>query len=175
MPVVIKPTDRGSSVGISIIKDFHSIGEAINNSLKYSDSIMVQRYISGREVTCGVIEINKVPIPLLPTEIIPKRGTFFDYASKYEIGGSSEITPPDLPAKTIKSIQMTALRAHKLMGCSGMSRTDMILDNSNKLYILEINTIPGMTQTSLIPQEAKKLGLEFPHLLELIIQSGLNK
>ncbi len=175
LPVVVKPTDRGSSVGISIIKNLSHLGEAVNHALKYSDSLMIEQYIKGREVTCGVVEVNGSSIPLLPTEIIPKKGEFFDYASKYEIGGSDEITPPNLPAKTIKSIQLAALRAHKLLGCSGMSRTDMILDNRGKMHVLEVNTIPGMTQTSLLPQGAAKMGIGFSHLLAMIIKSGLNR
>ncbi len=182
LPVVVKPTDRGSSVGVSIIKKLGHLGEAVNRALKYSDSLMIEQYIKGREVTCGVVDINRVSIPLVPTEIIPKKGEFFDYASKYDINGSDEITPPRLPAKTIKEIQLTALRAHKFLGCSGMSRTDMILEQAPsskhqapKLYVLEVNTIPGMTQTSLLPQGAAKMGIGFSHLLEILIKAGLNR
>lgn len=174
LPLIIKPTSGGSSVGINLVNDWDDLKKAISDSFNYSDYLIIQKYISGRELTCGVLEINGTPISLLPTEIIPKEGEFFDYNSKYKIGGSKEITPPNLPKSAIKEIQKLALAIHKLIGCSGMSRTDMILGNDGKLYILEINTIPGMTETSLLPQAAEKMGISFPKLLEIIIDSARN-
>lgn len=174
-PLVIKPADRGSSVGVSLVSVRNKLKEAIARAGNYSESVMAQRYIQGREVTCGVLEINGTAIPLVPTEIIPKQGIIFDYRAKYAIGGSDEITPPNLPRKTVKNIQMIALKAHKLLGCSGMSRTDMILTDAGNLYILELNTIPGMTETSLLPQQAAAMGINFPQLLEIIIRSSLQK
>ena len=172
-PLVIKPADQGSSVGVSLVAAQNKIKEAIARAGNYSESVMAQRYIRGREVTCGVLEINGAAIPLVPTEIIPKQGIIFDYRAKYAIGGSEEVTPPNLPKKTVKNIQMIALKAHKLLGCSGMSRTDMILTDARNLYILELNTIPGMTETSLLPQQAAVMGINFPQLLEIIIKSAL--
>ena len=174
-PVVIKPANGGSSVGVHIVKNPDDLPEAVMDAFRYDDSILVQDYISGREVTCGVLEINGVSIALVPTEIIPKNGAFFDYQSKYTPGASAEITPPDMPKELIKKIQRFAPGAHRLLGCSGMSRTDMIIDEKGEIYILELNTIPGMTETSLLPQQAEKMGFSFPGLLEIIIQSGLNK
>lgn len=173
LPLVVKPADRGSSVGVSIVKKFENLGSAIRQAFQRSDIVMIQKYIKGRELACGVLEVNGVSLALMPTEIVPKKSDFFDFASKYEAGGSEEITPPDLPREKLKEIQLTALRAHKALGCAGMSRTDLILDSSGKLHVLEINTIPGMTQTSLLPQQAEKMGFEFPRLLEIIIQSAL--
>jgi D-alanine-D-alanine ligase len=174
-PLVVKPSNLGSSVGVAIVHQVSEVEPAIQNAMRYSSSVMLQQYIKGRELACGVLEINKVSLALLPTEIIPKKSDFFDYASKYEIGGAEEVTPPDLPKEIVKLIQQTALRVHAAFGCSGMSRTDFILDEKGKLYVLELNTIPGLTKTSLFPQQTKKLGFNFPSLLEIIIQSGLNK
>lgn len=174
-PLVVKPVDQGSSLGVSLVAAQNKLKEAISRVFDCSESAIAQRYIKGREVTCGVLEINGVAIPLVPTEIIPKQGIIFDYQSKYAFGGSEEITPPNLPQKTIKSIQMIALKAHKLIGCSGMSRTDMILTGEGNLYVLELNTIPGMTETSLLPQQAAAMGINFPQLLEIIIKSALRK
>ena len=175
MPVVVKPANLGSSVGVKIVQRLGDLEPAINFAKQYSGAVMIQLYIRGWEFTCGVLEINKTAVALVPTEIIPKKGNFFDFASKYEIGGSEEVTPPDLPKEFIKLLQETALKTHRTLGCSGMSRTDMILGENGKLYVLEINTIPGMTKTSLLPQQAAKMGFNFPRLLEIIIQSALNK
>jgi len=174
-PIVIKPANRGSSIGISIAQKKADIKYAIQKALRHSDQIIAQQHIKGREVTCGVLEINQAPIALLPTEIIPNSSNFFDYYSKYNSKGSTEITPPDLPEKVIRQIQSAALSAHKILGCSGISRTDMILNKGGKVYILETNTLPGLTKTSLLPQQAQKMGIEFPKLLEIIIKNALDK
>ncbi|MBI4992482.1 MAG: D-alanine--D-alanine ligase [Candidatus Harrisonbacteria bacterium] len=173
-PFVIKPADRGSSVGISIVRKNQELKKALTNAFQYSNTAIAQNYIQGKELTCGVLEINGNPIPLVPTEITPKTSEYFDYYAKYNTNGSEEITPPRLPDRTIRQIQMAALKAHKLLNCSGMSRTDMILQGDN-LHILEVNTIPGMTEASLLPQQTKAMGIEFPQLLELIIRSALQK
>lgn len=174
-PVVIKPADRGSSIGVSIVTQKHHLPAAIQKAFRHSDSIIAQRHVKGHEVTCGVLEINKVPVPLVPTEITPAVGAFFDYHAKYNSQGSHAVTPPNLPPRTVRTIQITALKAHKLLQCAGMSRTDMIVDKEGNIHVLEVNTIPGLTETSLLPQQAKKMGIEFPQLLEIIIQSALQK
>jgi len=175
LPLVIKPANRGSSVGVDIVQDQSQIELAADSAFSFSDRIMLQKYVAGTEVTCGVIEAGDKTIPLQPTQIVPKTATFFDYYSKYTPGATEEVTPPRLPQNIIQTIQTTALRAHQSLGCSGMSRTDMILGDDSKLYVLEINTIPGMTETSLLPQAAQAVGISFPELLDLIIESGLKK
>ncbi|MDP1719321.1 MAG: D-alanine--D-alanine ligase, partial [bacterium] len=122
-----------------------------------------------------VIEIKGKLKALPPTEIVPKLRAFFDYYSKYTSGASREITPPRISEKEIKKIQALALKAHRAIKAKGMSRTDFIRDEKDQLYVLEINTLPGMTATSLLPQEAKAAGIEFPKLLDLIIAAGLEK
>jgi len=177
-PIVIKPADGGSSVGVQIAETPNQLQEAIAEASKYSREILAQEYIRGREFTCGVLDNglgNAVALP--PTEIIPVERKFFDYQAKYVSGASREVTPPDLPKKTIKAIQEIALKAHKIIGCSGMSRTDMIIKDSeqSKIYVLEINTIPGLTETSLLPQQALAAGIVFAELLDRIIEAALNK
>lgn len=172
-PVVVKPNDRGSSVGVSIVERFHDLVHALRLASRFSPLVMVQEFIPGREVTCGILEIDGKPAALPPTEIIPRSSKFFDYSAKYLAGASSEITPPKLPKQMIKKIQETALKAHKAIGARGFSRTDMILGKDGKIYVLEINTIPGLTETSLLPQEAKAAGIGFSQLLDGIIASAL--
>ncbi len=174
-PFVIKPANGGSSVGISIAKTGKDLRTGLKKAFREDGRAMIQEYIRGREFTCGVLENKRgKPFALPPTEIIPKTSSFFDYGAKYKVGGSLEITPPRLPKRKIRELQRMALRAHEILGCMGMSRSDFMLKGS-AFYILETNTIPGMTQTSLLPQAAKAAGISFPAMLDLIIAAGLRR
>lgn len=176
LPVVVKPTDRGSSIGVTIVSKFKSLKDAVTNAARYSDQIMAEEFIRGRELTCGVLDDPKTgkASALPPTEIIPRAGAFYDYRSKYADGGSDHLTPPpNIPKAMIREIQEAAVTAHRALGCRGMSRSDFIFGPENKLYILETNTIPGMTRTSLLPQAAAAAGIPFPKLLDLLIQCAL--
>jgi len=176
LPCVIKPSNCGSSVGITIVRKIDDLENAVQTAFSYDESVLAQEYVSGAEVTCAVLDEDgdKEPIALPPTQIIPKTSEFFDYHAKYTPGATEEITPPRLPAEIIKKIQNSALQVHKIIGCSGMSRTDMIVSGSD-VFIIETNTIPGMTETSLYPQAAAAVGITFPELLDRIIQSALNR
>jgi len=171
LPVIIKPTTGGSSMGVHLIHSWGILPKALKDAFKYSPSVIIQEYIAGKEVSCGVLEINGNTIPLMPTEIVPGKEFFLDYESKYSLNGSRKLTPPNLPAPMIKKIQLAALAAHKVLGCSGASITDMIIDKKGVLNILELNTIPGMTETSLLTQGARSLGIGFSRLLDKIIDS----
>jgi len=174
---VVKPANQGSSVGISICQSKKELIRGIRKAFKYSSRVMVQKFIKGRELTCGVLEDKKGKLLALPpTEIIPQKGKFYDYKSKYDERGSRHFTPPRaLPRQVIKQIQKSACLAHRLIGCSAMSRSDFILGEDGRLYILEINTIPGMTKTSLLPEAARAAGIAFPRLLDLLIAQALKK
>ena len=176
LPCVIKPSNCGSSVGIAIVKKIEDLENAVQSAFSYGDIVLAQKYISGTEVTCAILDegVEKEPVALPPTQIIPKGSAFFDYRAKYTPGATEEITPPRLAQDIIKKIQENALKAHKILGCSGMSRTDMIVSGEN-ILILETNTIPGMTETSLYPQAAAAVGISFPELLDKIILSAINK
>jgi len=175
-PCVIKPSRCGSSVGVSIVKNVNDMEHAVQSAFLHDTTILVQKYISGMEVTCAVLDEGggKEPIALPPTQIIPKDSDFFDYHAKYTAGATEEITPPRMHDDIIKKIQEHALRAHTILGCAGMSRTDMIV-SGNDIFVLETNTIPGMTETSLYPQAAAAIGISFPELLDKIIQAAINK
>jgi D-alanine-D-alanine ligase len=175
-PWVIKPVDRGSSVGVSIARTEDALRSAIGEVFQRSDHVMVQQYIQGVEVTCAVLheDPRSEPWPLPPTQIVPKAKAFFDYFSKYTPGATEEITPPQLPPHVIAQIQAIAVRAHEILDCYGMSRTDMIVQGE-QIYVLETNTIPGMTETSLYPQAAKAIGLEFSELLDRLISAALRR
>lgn len=175
-PWVVKPVDRGSSVGVSITQTSDALRAAIAAVFQHSEHIMVQQHIQGAEVTCAVLHEDPCsePWPLPPTEIIPTSKAFFDYFSKYTPGATEEITPPRLPPSVIAQIQATAVQAHKILDCYGLSRTDMIVQGE-KIYVLETNTIPGMTETSLYPQAAKAVGLELSELLDRLIKAAIRR
>lgn len=173
-PLVVKPVRGGSSIGISIVHTKKQLPGAIRRALREDYQVLLQQYVTGREFTCSVLEKHGKPFVLTPTEIIPKNADFFDYKAKYQEGGSREITPPRLSKKLIGKIRAAALTAHRIFGCRGLSRTDFIL-SGKKLFVLEINTIPGMTPTSLLPQEAKHDGYSFSAMLDLILQAALHQ
>lgn len=173
-PCVLKPARLGSSVGAAICADASALAKSIGESFAYDSRLLVERFIDGREFTCAVLDTpgGKPPVALPPTEIIPRASGYFDYHAKYTPGATSEITPAPVGKRLTSRIQSLAVRAHDALGCRAMSRSDMILGDGG-LYVLETNTIPGMTLTSLLPQAAKAHGLSFPRLLDLIITVSL--
>ncbi len=174
-PLVIKPNNQGSSVGVTIVQNEEELEAALEESFKVSREALAQEYIQGRELTCGVLDHGwpESAYPLLPTEIIPQTSHFFDYRAKYEPNASLEITPPNLPEPVIRLLQQLAVAAHRALGCSGFSRTDFMLDRTGNLYILETNTIPGLTEQSLLPKAARETGISLKELLHRVIQAGL--
>mgnify|MGYP001618323467 CR=1 FL=1 len=175
-PVVTKPNANGSSVGVSIVRDRDELVRGLLAVFAISRAALVQSFVEGRELTCGVLDegLTRSATALLPTEIVPQAGPFFDYCSKYETGGALEVTPADLPEATLAALRRTAVAAHRALGCRGISRTDFMLDERNNLYVLEVNTIPGLTAGSLIPKAAVASGMPFPDLLETLIMCGLS-
>ncbi|OGH91779.1 MAG: hypothetical protein A2534_04615 [Candidatus Magasanikbacteria bacterium RIFOXYD2_FULL_39_9] len=172
-PAVVKPINQGSAVGVSIVKNKEELKNAINKTIKIFSKIMVQKFIAGKEATCGVLEKDGKIQALPPTHILPNLGEFYDYKSKYKTGGSTHICPADFDEKTNLEIQKLAIQAHKALGCRGMSRTDIFVGDDKNLYILETNTIPGMTPVSLFPEAAAKAGIKFPQMLDCIIKASL--
>ncbi len=174
-PAVVKPMKLGSSVGVSIVDSAKQLKKAIEHALLYDQMALVQPYIKGREISCGVLEDEDgKPQALPPTELIPVGRRFFDYVAKYS-KDTKEITPPAMPAATIEHIQQAALTAHQTIGCSGYSRTDIIIDEQGTPYVLEINTLPGLTNVSILPQQAKAIGLSYAQLVDRIIHRALTK
>lgn len=186
-PVIVKPASGGSSVGVKKISDQVELDKAIvelfsenstgKNPRSHEAAVMIQEYISGTEVSCGVLDIKKgedfITTALPVTEIIPSF-EFFDYKAKYTKGLSNEITPANISQEMTKVIQDSALRAHQILGCKGYSRTDFII-KGDKVYILETNTLPGMTGTSLIPQQVKAAGYSMPDVFDWLIEGAMKK
>lgn len=167
--VVIKPAAEGSSIGLSICSRRAEIAEAAQASFAMGSEIMIEEYIEGREVSCGVLG-NREPEALPVIEIIPqKKYRFFSYTAKYVPGASREICPARLSEDTYQNVQAYAVRAHSVLGCRGFSRSDMIVAG-NDIYLLETNTLPGMTENSLFPLAARTAGISLPELLDRLIE-----
>ena len=174
LPLVVKPVEAGSSVGMSIVKSAADLQGALEKAGAFDNAILVESYIDGTELTAGVIgnkELEALPI----IEIIPDKSyDFFDYEAKYKAGATQEICPARINEQLTLKAQNYAKIAHRALFCKGYSRTDMILKD-NEMYVLETNTIPGMTATSLFPQAAQKAGMSFSRVLDILIELGLEE
>lgn len=172
LPLVVKPVRQGSSLGMTIAHTPEELAAAISRAFAFDGEVMVEEYVKGREITVGVIG-NDILTPLPLVEIIPGEDhPFFDYQAKYQTGASKEICPADLPEAISRKAQEYALTAHRALKLRGYSRTDMIVSDSG-LIVLETNTIPGMTPTSLLPQAAAAAGLPFAALLDRLLELAL--
>ncbi|MFZ5452208.1 MAG: D-alanine--D-alanine ligase family protein [Thermodesulfobacteriota bacterium] len=174
LPVVIKPVNEGSSIGITIARNKKELKAGLAAAFKYDYRVLVEEFIEGIEVTGGVL--GNADLQALPlVEILPSSDyQFFSYDAKYLPGATSEICPARLSPELTAAAQECALIAHQALGCQGYSRTDMRI-RDGVIYVLETNTIPGMTATSLFPQGAKAAGIEFPELLDKLIELALEK
>ena len=166
-PLVLKPSNQGSSIGVAFVSNIAQFQKALKNAFSYDDTIIVEKYISGREITVSILD-NK-PLPIV--EIVP-RGKFFDFQAKYEKGKSEYSVPARITHASTRRAQDIALQAHFLLGCRGFSRVDMILSGTTP-FVLEVNSIPGLTQTSLLPMAAKAKGMDFIQLCMKIVQLAM--
>jgi len=173
LPLVVKPVETGSSVGMSIVRADSSLAAAVEKALEFGATAMIEAYVTGTEITCGVLGNQELEaLPLI--EIIPgENHEFFDYEAKYQPGATREICPAPIDARLTQKAQACAIAAHKALYCQGYSRTDMILKD-DECFILETNTIPGMTATSLYPQSAQAAGISFGQLLDRLIELGMD-
>ena len=169
LPLVIKPVEGGSSVGMTILKSEESLKDALDLAFEHDQTVMLETYIDGVELTGGVLGNNDLQaLPLI--EIIPNKDhEFFDYEAKYVAGVSQEICPARIDDELTQKAQTLAKSAHRALACKGYSRTDMILRDRD-IFVLETNTIPGMTATSLLPQAAAAAGFNFSQLLDKLIE-----
>lgn len=169
-PCVVKPCSGGSSVGIAKAENKAEYEFAVNDAFKYENEIVVEQFVEGREFSVGLLDGKSLP----PIEIIPKSG-FYDYVAKYKTGATDEICPADIDESTDKLLRKAAEDSYKALHLESYARIDFLLDKSGKEFCLEANTLPGMTPTSLLPQEAAVEGMSYPDLCEKIIEISLNK
>ena len=173
MPCIVKPSNQGSSIGMVVVRRPSELQSAIDLAFKYDDTILIEEYIAGTEITVPVL--GNESLQVLPiVEIVPKDG-FFDYHSKYTPGATEEIVPARLEPEVAERAREIAKQCHVVLGCRGMSRTDMIVTGSGAIVTLETNTIPGMAPTSILPQSAAAAGITFPDLIDHLICLALEK
>ena len=169
-PCVVKPCSGGSSVGVSIAQNQTEFQNAMQQAFLFEDEVLVEKYIKGRELSIGVLAGKALPI----IEICPKEG-FYDYKNKYQAGLTEDICPAVLPEEVTEQLQKTAENVCRTLRLDAYARIDFILDSENNFYCLEANTLPGMTPTSLLPQEALTLGISYDELVEILVNESLKK
>ena len=169
-PCVVKPSREGSSIGIHIVKRKADMDSAMTSAFERDDTILVEEFIDGRELTVGILGDRVLPV----IEIRPKSG-WFDYANKYTEGATDELVPAPIEPALAQRVQEEALKAHQILGCRDLSRSDFRVDARGKTWLLELNTIPGMTATSLLPKAAAADGIPFPHLCLALVERAMNR
>ena len=168
-PVIVKPNKQGSTVGLTLVREPREFEAAIAAASRYDDEVIVERFVSGRELTVGILDGAALTVG----EIRPKLHDIFDYASKYQAGGAEEIFPADLPEATTRQVRELGLAAHRAVKAGSFSRVDFRLDTSGQPWCLEVNTVPGMTATSLLPQSAQAAGISFSELCDRICRAAV--
>ncbi len=169
-PCVVKPCSGGSSIGVSIVHDKAEYEQALKEAFRWENELVIEEYVKGREFSVGVIDFQALPI----IEIAPVEG-FYDYKNKYKAGSTVETCPAELSEQITKEMQGYAEKVAEVLGLNTYSRTDFLLDAKDHIFCLEANTLPGMTPTSLLPQEAKVTGVDFNQLCEKLIESSMRK
>ncbi len=164
LPLCVKPTNEGSSLGVTRVNEWSQLADAIDSAKKYKFEVMIEPWIEGRELTVGIIGNYALPI----IEIRPKQG-MYDYQSKYVKGSTEYLCPAPISDALSAEIRAVCLRAFQLTGCSGWGRIDLMLDEQDQFWLLELNSIPGMTETSLVPKAAKAEGVDFDRLVYEIV------
>jgi len=173
LPLVVKPATQGSSVGTSIVRESKNIVPALELALSLDEEILVEKFIAGTELTVTVLgKDNLKTLPVI--EIVPKN-EYYDYESKYMPGMSDHLIPARISEEERERVEEISCKAYDAVGCRGYGRIDLILDRGGNPYILEINTLPGMTGTSLVPDAARAAGIKFPELLDLFVKMALEK
>ena len=170
LPCIVKPCCGGSSIGVTIVRDASEFKAALDAAFKWEDELVIEEFVQGREFSVGVIEGKALPV----IEIAPIEG-FYDYKNKYKAGSAVETCPADLPADIAAQMQRYAEQVARVIGLDTYSRSDFLLNENNEMFCLEANTLPGMTATSLLPQEAAAVGINYNELCEKLIAISLAK
>lgn len=178
--VVVKPSRQGSALGVTLVDDPQQLAAALDTALAFDDLVLVEERVIGREITVGVLDehlpdgaLSRRPHPVI--EILTPDGTWYDYAHRYTAGESHHRTPAALDGTVARTLQDIAVRAHDWLGCRDLSRADFVVTEDDRIVLLEVNTLPGMTPTSLYPDGAAELGLDFPALTALLVGNALRR
>jgi len=172
-PVVVKPAAQGSALGIRFAKEAEDVPEALIAAFSYDDRVLLERHVEGRELAVSLLESEGEPTALPVVEAKPRQEYFFDFDARYEIGKTDFVCPADLPADVTARVQEVALDTYRLLGCFGFARVDMILSADGEPQVLEAQAIPGLTETSLLPQAAEAAGISFDQLVNVMLEQAL--
>jgi len=172
LPVVIKPVSQGSSLGITIEKEVSGLQKALELAFQYDEEVLVEQYIAGQEVSVCMIRRQDGSVKVWPVVLIKPHAAWYDYNAKYSAGGVDHLVPAPLPEEIVRVLQEISVGAYEVLGCSGVARTDCIIGTDGRCYVLEMNTVPGMTPTSLVPDAAAAEGTSFGDLCEMILDTA---
>jgi D-alanine-D-alanine ligase len=172
LPIVVKPTSEGSSIGVTIVREPELLAQVVRKTMIEFGDVFLERFISGREVTVGILGTGEAAYALPILELVPKR-EFYDYEAKYTPGMTEFILPAPFPDEISRHIQEVALLAHRSLGCRGVSRVDMRVDPKGKPFVTDVNTIPGLTDLSDLPAQARCAGMSYDELILKILESAL--
>ncbi len=172
-PVVVKPAAQGSALGIKFARTPGEVPNALVAAFSYDEKVVLERYVEGRELAISVLERDGAPEPLPIVEAVPREEYFFDFEARYEIGKTDYRCPAELPAETSDRLRGLAVDVYRLLGCYGFARIDMILSSNGEPFVLEGQAIPGMTETSLLPQAAEAAGISFDELVQQMVELAL--
>ena len=171
--VAIKPAVQGSALGVTLVLGNEDVQAAIDRAFEFDDRVLAERFVHGREITAGVLHLHgEKPRSLPVIEIVTPVGTWYDYEHRYTPGLSEHLVPVALPDPVLEEIGRIACEAHSILGCRDLSRADFVVDADDRPYLLEVNTLPGMTPTSLYPDAARAAGLSFAELMRLLVDSA---
>jgi D-alanine-D-alanine ligase len=174
-PIVVKPSSQGSALGIKFARTAADVPGALVAAFSYDSRVLLERHIEGRDLAVSIIEGPDGPTPLPIVEAVPQTEDFYDFESRYEIGRTSFVCPAELPEAVAEEAHDLALRTYRLLGCYGFARVDLMLDRDAELFVLEANPIPGLTDTSLLPQAAEAAGIGFDELVGRILELAFER
>lgn len=172
LPVVVKPVSQGSSLGVTIEKEISGLQQALDTAFQYDEEVLVEEYIAGQETSVCMIRLKDGSVKVWPVILIHPHAEWYDFNAKYSAGGVDHLVPAPLPDEITKTLKDISVRAFEVLGCAGVARTDCMVGKDGKCYVLEMNTVPGMTPTSLVPDAARAEGTDFGDLCEMILETA---
>ena len=172
LPVVVKPVSQGSSLGVTIEKEVSGLQKALDDAFQYDEEVMVEEYIAGQETSVCMMRLKDGSVKVWPVILIHPHAEWYDFNAKYSAGGVDHLVPAPLPEDITRTLKDISVKAFEVLGCAGVARTDCMIDKDGKCYVLEMNTVPGMTPTSLVPDAARAEGTDFGDLCEMILETA---
>ncbi len=172
LPVVVKPVSQGSSLGVTIEKETSGLQKALDDAFQYDEEVLVEEYIAGQETSVCMMRLKDGSVKVWPVVLIHPHSEWYDFNAKYSAGGVDHLVPAPLPEDITRTLKDISVKAFEVLGCAGVARTDCMIDKDGKCYVLEMNTVPGMTPTSLVPDAARAEGTDFGDLCEMILETA---